>query len=478
MTITEGPPALSGYTPMGLIGRGGHADVYTYQQHSPKRTVAVKVLAAPDHEDVTLLAASLRAEADYLAELSQHPSIVTVHHAGVAEDGRPYLVMDYCSRPGLGAIYRRQRLGVADVLRIGVRLASAVETAHRAGVLHRDIKPANVLVTDFGWPALADFGIAGAIDDKQIAGLSIPWASPELLRHDHVDERSDVYSLAATLYALLAQRSPYEVPGGENAPYDLMARIERGHPPRTGRTDVPAGLEGALERSLGPASGRPQSAAALGRLLQQVESDLGLPVTDLDLAETPSLTPSWLETTKPTKDDKSGKGQPSGGIQPWEATRVRPIRDLPGTSSDTSGTAHTIEPSAPRPSTPRLLAISAAVVVVVILAVGLVRMLPTDVEEPTVDPSATLELSSRAPNPTNLDHQLSDGTARITWVNPVPQEGDYYLWRISGEQAQTETSDNWIELPVTDGIEVCVEIWIVRQSGVMSDDPGGVCVGS
>ena len=95
-----------------------------------------------------------------MAQLSHHPSIVTIYHAAIAADGRPFLVMEYCSRPGLAERYRQERISVAEALRIGIRLASAVETAHRAGILHRDIKPANVLTTDFGWPALTDFGIA------------------------------------------------------------------------------------------------------------------------------------------------------------------------------------------------------------------------------------------------------------------------------------------------------------------------------
>src|SRR5690625_4811379 len=87
---------------------------------------------------------------------SAHPPIVTIYHADTAGDGRPYLVMEYCPRPNLSVRYRTAPLGVAESVRIGIRLAGAVETAHRAGILHRDIKPANVLTTDYGWPALTD----------------------------------------------------------------------------------------------------------------------------------------------------------------------------------------------------------------------------------------------------------------------------------------------------------------------------------
>src|SRR5699024_11025296 len=109
--------------------------------------------------------------------------------------------MEYCSRPSLGARYRTERFTIAEVLRTGIRVASAVEAAHRLGILHRDIKPANILATDFGWPALTDFGIASKLGSSTVAtGMSIPWSAPELLaEHPDGDARGDVYSLGATL---------------------------------------------------------------------------------------------------------------------------------------------------------------------------------------------------------------------------------------------------------------------------------------
>ena len=127
--------------------------------------------------------APVPAEANLMAQLSHHPSIVTIYHAAIAADGRPFLVMEYCSRPGLAERYRQERISVAEALRIGIRLAAAVETAHRAGILHRDIKPANVLTTDFGWPALTDFGIAATArrDGAPTVRDVDPVVPPELL---------------------------------------------------------------------------------------------------------------------------------------------------------------------------------------------------------------------------------------------------------------------------------------------------------
>src|SRR5664279_2368111 len=131
------PPEIAGYEYTRVLGLGGFADVFLYQQLLPRRPVAVKVLLASSLDVESRR--RFQAEANVMAQLSHHPSIVTIHQADIAPDGRPYLVMEYCSRPGLGARYRTERIAVAEALRIGVRLAAAVETAHRAGILHRDI---------------------------------------------------------------------------------------------------------------------------------------------------------------------------------------------------------------------------------------------------------------------------------------------------------------------------------------------------
>ncbi|WP_024286897.1 serine/threonine-protein kinase [Cellulomonas sp. KRMCY2] len=339
------PPVIPGYEHTRLLGMGGFADVFLYQQQMPRRSVAVKVLLASSLGDD--VRARFRTEADVMAQLSHHPSIVTIYQADVAPDGRPYLVMEYCSRAGLGQRYRTERMGVAEVLRIGVRLASAVETAHRAGILHRDIKPANVLITDFGWPALTDFGIAATTgwSSHAAVGMSIPWSPPELLAEDPTgDVRADVYSLAATIYSLLARRSPFEVADGSNTAADLITRIERAPLAPTGRGDVPDSLDAVLHRAMDKVPGRRHhSALAFARALQQVEAELMLPLTPLDLPEdiaeqVPGEPGAWPGTADA---DPADAGQ---------ATRLRPVQSI-------SPDAPTLAPPAPgappsRPAAP------------------------------------------------------------------------------------------------------------------------------
>jgi eukaryotic-like serine/threonine-protein kinase len=284
---TSTPPVIEGFTPVRLIGVGGYADVFLYEQQMPHRQVAVKVLIA-DLLSGDSQRKQFTAEANLMAKVSTHPYIVSVFQAAVAADRRPYIVMELYPGDNYLDRVRRERFGVGDALRTGIHIASAVETAHRAGILHRDIKPANILTSEYGRPGLTDFGIA-APDDQggdENEGLSIPWAPPEAFGNDRLDERADVYSLAATVYHLLAGRSPFEVPGGSNSPLDLMSRIERAPVPGLGRPDVPASLERLLAAAMAkdPAH-RPKSAAEFARQLQAVEGELKLAVTQLELAD-------------------------------------------------------------------------------------------------------------------------------------------------------------------------------------------------
>lgn len=312
------PPNLPGFSFIRVLGAGGFADVFLYEQNMPRRLVAVKVLLAEVvNDDVRRM---FQAEANLMAQLSSHPSILTVYQASVAADGRPYLVMEYCSAT-LGQRYRAVQLPIAEVLSIGVRIASAIETAHRQGVLHRDIKPSNILTTAYGHPVLADFGIAatlGQAEASDAVGLSIPWSAPEVLL-DEVSGTvaSEVWSLGATVYSLLAGRSPFEVPGGDNGTRALIARIERTKLPPTGRPDVPRSLEAVLARAMSkrPAD-RQAGALEFIRDLQSVEEELNLPQTPLEVAMD-----DWALATAVDLDERTRLG--AGSSADAAASRSR-----------------------------------------------------------------------------------------------------------------------------------------------------------
>src|SRR5690606_30147782 len=328
------PPELPGYTAERLLGSGGFADVYLYTQHLPRRQVAIKVLTHEAAEGQSR--EQFVAEANLMAQLSTHSSIVTIYHADTAADGRPYLVMQYCPLPNLAERVKVRPLGVPEVLAIGVRLAGAVETAHRAGIVHRDIKPANILTTEYGRPALTDFGIAGLTGAAESGGVSLPWAPPEAVEGQSAGVPGDVYSLAATLYTLLAGRSPFARPGA-NSRLDFTMRIKRDPVPPIGRTDVPTSLEELLARAMAKnPSARPASALELARALQVVEQELRLAMTDIEVPDTSWLAPASASAGADdegrtvvravTEVDPTGAAPPPRPEDDEPQTVLRPVR--------------------------------------------------------------------------------------------------------------------------------------------------------
>lgn len=280
------PPDLEGFQYLELLGIGGFADVFLYEQSRLRRKVGVKVLL----RDLGAGAQNaFEAEANLMAQLSNHPSIVSIYQAGAASDGRPYLVMEYCPPPHLAIRIKAKPLTVGKALEIGVQIASAVETAHRLGIVHRDIKPANILFTQYNRPALTDFGISATMGDPSVQGMgmSVPWAPPEQLSSGHeLVPASDVYSLAATIWTTLTSHSPFEVRGGPNDPYSMSRRIKSDPPPPTGREDVPESLERVLRTAMAKRPDmRYQSAVEFARALQGVQAELHQSVTPLDVPD-------------------------------------------------------------------------------------------------------------------------------------------------------------------------------------------------
>ena len=210
-------PEIPGYTYLHELGAGGYSRVHLYEQHMPRREVAVKVM---DTDVAGSSASRFESEANLMAKVSSHPAILSVYGAGVSADGRPFIVMEYCPPPQLEMRLRQKALSIPETLDTAIRIAGAVETAHRAGIIHRDIKPANILFTVYRRPVLADFGISAmsgprrASDGSELRGMSVPWAPPEqLIGSRNAEPTTDVYSLAATVYAMLTGHSPFETPG-------------------------------------------------------------------------------------------------------------------------------------------------------------------------------------------------------------------------------------------------------------------------
>ncbi len=253
----------------------------------PRRQVAVKVLLA---DRISSSAAQEFAdEANVMAMLSTHPAIVTIYQAGVAGDGRPYLVMEYCPRPNLQLRARKETFSIAEALRVGVQVAGAVETAHRAGVLHRDIKPANILVTAYNRPALTDFGIASTTGATgEASGMSIPWSPPESFA-DPPQQRSAHGRLGAGRDAVHTARRAFAL--RETGRAQLQRRPHRAdrarcRSPRWAAPTAPESLQRVLERAMAKnPDDRYPSAVAFARALQKVQIELSHSVTPIDIVD-------------------------------------------------------------------------------------------------------------------------------------------------------------------------------------------------
>ena len=466
-------PRIPGLDVVRPLGSGGYADVYLYEQQQPRMPVAVKVLKREG------LTAAIRRqfvdEANTMAQLADHPYIVQVFRSEQTADGGAYLVMKYYPPPNLAVRSKAERMGVEEVLRTGIQLASAVETAHRAGIIHRDIKPANVLVSQYGQPGLTDFGIAGrgghAEDVDEDVGVSVPWSPPEVLYgQSNGDARSDVYSLAATLWHLLVGRSPFEQPGGDNSAYALMPRIRAVPVPPTGRADVPVSLERLLAHAMAKDPGsRPQTALELARGLQAVEQERRLPRTPVVvLDEGGNTTLAEGPAARPELDrDRTSVRAPASVAVPDAARTPTPAE------------AAEVDDGPPTISGGVILAVVG--VLVVGLVGALVWALGRD-DTPQAGPSASVRSQTAAPTRAvdypeqpAIDARPGPGTVTFTWNYVGVEDDDFFQLRVADSEAAVVDQDVTTvqgkpEHTVRAGAGelVCAQVAVSRRSGLTS----------
>ena len=237
------------------LGRGGMATVFLATDLKHDRPVAFKVL----HPDLAQSLGPERFQREIrLAARLQHPHILTVHDSGETA-GQLWFTMPFVEGESLRDRLRRDRqLSLDDALRIARQAAQALQYAHDHSVVHRDIKPENLLLTSDGNTLVADFGIARAIgaagDDDTLTqtGMSVgtpAYMSPEQATGDRaLDARSDIYSLGAVLFEMLAGEQPYT---GPTVQAILMKRLSEPVPRvRSGRPSVPEAVDLVISRSL------------------------------------------------------------------------------------------------------------------------------------------------------------------------------------------------------------------------------------
>ncbi|MGI8586975.1 MAG: protein kinase domain-containing protein [Chloroflexia bacterium] len=239
------------YELQGVLGGGGMALVYRALDRVLNRIVAVKILREQYASDPTFQQRFTR-EAQSAAGLS-HPNIVSVYDVGTDGD-LPYIVMELV--PGItlrDLLARDGRLPVDQAVEVAAGILSALEYAHRNGLIHRDIKPGNVLITPSGAVKVVDFGIAKSASDLSLTGAGMAlgtaaYFSPEQARGEAARVQSDIYSLGVTLYEMLTGRPPFESDSDVGTAYKQIN--EAPIPPRRLNPTIPAQLEAIVLRAL------------------------------------------------------------------------------------------------------------------------------------------------------------------------------------------------------------------------------------
>jgi hypothetical protein len=268
---------LPGYRDAVEIGGGAFATVYRAIEIDTGRPVALKILKI-DAVHLRLMD-TFTQEIQALAKVSDHPNIVTLYRPLATPDGRPVLVLELCRESLAQQVRRTGPLSARQVTRVGVKVAGALETAHRRSFLHRDMKPQNILVTQFGEPALTDFGVAALEASAQatagVFGFTTVHAAPEILEGNQLSPATDVYGLASSMYQLLTGAAPFAA-YDEEAPASLILRIIRDPVRPIRAAEVPLDLSDLLEAALSKdPNDRPGSALELAEALTAVEAASG-----------------------------------------------------------------------------------------------------------------------------------------------------------------------------------------------------------
>jgi tRNA A-37 threonylcarbamoyl transferase component Bud32/outer membrane protein assembly factor BamB len=248
----QAPARLGDFRIIREVGRGGMGVVYEAEQISLKRRVALKVLRFGGTADEAALARFQR-EAETVARL-HHTNIVPVFAVG-CEQGVHYFAMQYIEGHGLDKVSGREKIAFGQLARWGVQASEALAHAHARGVIHRDIKPSNLLLDAEGVVWLTDFGLARRADEMTLTVTGLLLGTPRYMSPEQanaaqrpVDERSNIYSLGATLYELATGAPVHD----GDTPQRLIMQILEVEPvlPSRHRPEMPRDLETILLKCL------------------------------------------------------------------------------------------------------------------------------------------------------------------------------------------------------------------------------------
>jgi len=314
-TMTAGSPigqTISHYLMVEQIGAGGMGVVYKARDTRLARFVALKFLPENTAHDPQALD-RFRREARAASALN-HPAICTIYDIG-EQDGRAFIAMEFIDGETLRAHIREKPLGLEEIFKLGIQIAEALDAAHSEGIIHRDIKPANIFITRRGQAKVLDFGLAKLVptglatagdsqDSTSVVGIisgTPSYMSPEQIRGDDLDARTDIFSLGLVLYEMATGRQAFNGRTGGSIIEAVLTRQPA--PVRSFNPDIPPRLEQLIDKALQKDRGqRYQRAADLLADLQQLQRATGLTHTDRE-PQTQSLpVPAATRSSAPSTE--------------------------------------------------------------------------------------------------------------------------------------------------------------------------------
>jgi serine/threonine protein kinase len=245
---------LNQYLLVKQIGKGGMGTVWKAWDKKLTRWIAIKFLLATEEEDI----ARFQREAKLAARL-RHPNIAPIYEVGEAPatqagaTARHYLAMEFIDGMSMASAIN---FPINELLDIFMRVAQGMEAAHKAGVVHRDLKPQNIMLTSDKWPYVMDFGLAKALQAESSLSVSgavmgtPAYMPPEQAQGqlDQVDGQSDVYSLGATMYAVLCKKQPFT----GQTPMEILMKLCKEEPiaPRKQNPEIPEAVEKIILKAM------------------------------------------------------------------------------------------------------------------------------------------------------------------------------------------------------------------------------------
>ncbi len=500
-----GSVSVEGFGDLERIGSGGFSVVYRARQLSMNREVAIKVLNAGFATEAERR--TFERECHALGQLSHHPNIVTVFSDAITTDGRPCIVMELYRTTYRQRIAETGPIGIAEALSTGVRVAGALHVAHTHGVLHRDIKPHNIFVSQYGEPALGDFGISTLDDERShsgASGLSVAYAAPEILEDAKAEVTSDVYALAATLYHLVAgsvavcqQRAahhgaahPHRDTGGDRPPRQPAGAVAGVDPHDVeGSCRSPRlGVRVRRDAARGPGAGGFELTpipATQGDGAQSGASPAPVVPPSPNGAGTPSASgpPTGLRPPDPPiADDGPSPSRPA----PDSLHRAAPGFDGDqGSSTHTVARARTTPPAAiavdapPRDRRRASLAAAGVLAAGLLLVVGVLAFGGNDGGDSpgTTVPATPPDIAPRLGVPTNVKVLRAENGFNVHFELPKSADGARIQLLSTSRQGETIEAPTSPHLVRVEASSLCVQVIATRTDGRISGASQTACSG-